>query len=1396
MPISALTRSLNLSGTTDYYLNHPATPGMSDGYWYYYSASAANTTLGAKIKAHRWGTPLTTNEPDDVFTIQGTIQLVSESLNRNRVYYGSGIIREGAGNSAQLGITVDDSFFFYHLGELRASDNIGYWDYAYLQQGSNQWTYYQYHQHNPNIYENDYDERGINYATQWINSADKSFAHIQQTVVTVMTTEYTNVMARVHTPSAGFAHNSHYDVELPATKAKDYMMSGILKGSSDRLHAFYISANGNDWDVFSRTYILASQAWSAEVNHGTIPLADPILISGTTPNKQFGKYPFRASAGATLSGFGYVPVIYSGSASTYDLKVWKFTSANTILTDTIVTQSIATGFTNYPDVHMTTVGTTIYAAVSDVNNGGVNLYKHVENTTSWSLVDDIVTNGTQDIIRVHGFGYNPTDTKFYALLSGDVTGSTGTYSGSGVYSFSDSIPFDGYKHLSYLTSSYGFQVKNALQNDYISYTNLDGSLIAITGSTEPAGIAETERILIYDEASPKFFDKTDTKLGGSEYYYAGTQLTDGRLVGIGTIDGNSENRGGKDLVVAIYPGNADADFIGTGGSADDYFTGIVEDTANRHLWLSGYTKSYLAQKRDIKVHAFGRGFIDGANLLEWKDVKLDSEGNQYFVGNHLENSGSLIGKYDYNFNNQWIVQLSGSGNTTGYGIALDSDRNVYVVGSTNSTGTAGSYDAFVSKLNNSGSLIWTKYFGSTNSEYASSVEVLTKNSTQYIATSIVSGSTTVISVMDLSGSVVEQNRINNFVANRIRKSDSESSSYFLLAGKDNSSPTKAAFAKGEILATNDMLMWVRTYSSGTLESEAYDIRNTEKSTGAGGLGSLTGPGYHVVGRDGSNGFLLKFVMDESVGSYQSTKSWSRNLSGSVLYSLTNTDYNTTPSSSRYTYVAGWSSASFEGQGGEEGVFAGFDFNGTRIWTTTLGHTGNERIFSIERDVTGDNIISAGYSTSHSDGRRTLNFRVENTGYGTGNYNEISAPGMEMWYYSSSLSASVNDGSLATIAAPADFSPSFLQNSGSLSASSVPFTEEYYDGGILFDFFICKFDLDAYAQYRNSDEYKSLQNIRRNYLKYNDDLFTFYQIGAAGDGTADDGNFFGYDVILLSGSNKIAMVGQTSADIRKYNLGASGVYDYALLEFDIVSGSFIDIYQNGTLYDEEIYGLTELNDGSGSIAFCGRTTGNLAGSFPQGTYDILLGIYNGVTEQFSYFITGSANQDKAVNLHDIGNNTLALVFETADAITTNATNAGGLDVGIMTFNYSSSLWATSSFQIGSSQDEILGQEGKHSVYLPNSKRIAVVGRTLGTISDDAVSYGNSDAFVGIFDTTTNSWIKYQIGTTGNENGTTIFTLGGDKLIIGGYSDASFEEPENGIFVTFDAALGIKGKSSIV
>lgn len=1392
MAIVGVSQSLNLSGSENLniYFNHPANAGMSEGYWFYYSASAANNTLGAKIKPYRWATPLNTNETGDVFTIQGTIVLVSESLNRQRIFHGSSIVRNGVGTNIQTGILEDDSFFFYHLGDLNAADDIGYWDYASIQNGGTEWDYFQYHQHNPNVYKDFNNGRQTQGSQYYINEADKRYANIQPVGVSVMGTPYTSVLARIHQPSIGGAHNSHYDVEMPATANKNYMMGGVIAGTSNRFHIFYTSTGSADVNVYGRTYVLSTNAFTAEVDYGAYPLAAS-TYSTTTTTGRMEQFPFRASAGVLFGTTCYIPVIYSGSNSTFDLKVWSFESANTVLQSAVTITNLVTGSTQRPDVHFAKTSTKLTVLVSDVNNGGVDFY--ILSGSTWVNEGSVVTNGTGDVIRIHGFNYNSADSKFYGLLTGAITGS-GNYSGSGVYSFSDGAVFDGYEHLSYITGSYGFKLQEANTNGYLRYQNADGALYYYSGS-EPQGIADTERILIFDKTSPQFYNKIDTNQFGSEQYFHGIRLDDGRLIGVGNIEDNFRNRGGYDLIMAVYSDTGtNPEFIATGGSGDDYFTAIIEDRAKQNLWMTGYTKSYLAQKRDIRVHGFGRGILSGSNKYEWKDFVLDTSGNQYYVGNALNYSGSLVAKYTYNLDLSWVAYLESTGSNTleaANGVTIDSSNNIYVVGTTNSTGNGGS-DAYVAKLNSSGQLLWNKYYGSAGNETGSAIATITSGSTDYIVTSVASGSASVIMVLDTNGTIVEQNRISDFYVNRIRKSDSEANPYFLLAGRTTTLPYSAKIAKGEVSGST-MFKWVNTYVSGTFSTEAYDIRNTDEAGTSGGLGSQTGPRYVIVGNEANDGFVVKIVVDEDGGNYQSTKVWGKNLVSSSLTSLTNTPYDETPESGKQLYVVGHSSGSLEGEGGWEGIVMGMSASGDRLWTNTLGHTGDEKLYAVEWDVTGDNIISAGWSESHTNGRRTFSFRSWKDGLGTGNYHEKDAPGMEIWYQSSSLGIKTNNGSLSNVTAPVNLNGGISVLTGSLSASyQTFFTEEYYDGGNLWDMFIAKVNLDDYQEYRNTEAHKFHDEFFKGFTEYVDSIFTFYQVGTAGDGAADDGSYFGYDILEMSGSNHIFVAGQTSGNIGKTNTGASGVYDYINAIFDPDTEEF-EFYQVGTELDEEVYAATLLNDGSGSVAFVGRTAGTLGGvPDPFGSYDIFLGIYNPITEQTQYFQTGSGFMDRGVNVHDIGNNQLAIVYETADAIFDN-TSQGGMDIGVITLNYSSSQWLNA-YQVGTAEDERLDQDGKPSYYLKESNRIAIIGTTFGTFSDDGTRFGQNDILLAILNLSDGTWRRYQIGTPANDFGTTVFGVGGDRLIVGGYSDASFGAPNNGIFCAFDATEGVKGKSS--
>lgn len=1398
MSITNLTRSVDLNNSR-WYLGNPAGRNIDNGYYIVYSASSAANTinLGAGyVKGYRWGTPLSASG-DGFLPIQGTIQLVSESFSGSTNftnYHGSNIIHIGRGINDITEIAEDDALYFAHMGQFtgsaQQSDDFFYWDRLFLQEGSSTWDYYNYHAHNPSSYVQFNNGRmtfGADEKSGPSSAGVDQFAHMIQTNVSSMGTQYQAVLARVHTPSVGGAHNSHNDVELGSVTAKNYMMGGIMNGTSDRFHAFYIAANGNDWNVYSRTYVYASSVFNAEVNHGVYDLADPQFSPITAPRSQ-SRYPVRASAGKLFGSNIYIPVLYnSGSTGRFDLRVWEFLSANNLAEVPTVT-TILTGSTIRPDCHLAIANNTLYAAVSDIPLGGVDLYKLSGST--WVNEGQIVTNNPGRPLRVHGLDFNASEVKFYVMISGDASGSGTTYSGSGVYSFTPDIPFDGYRHVDYISGSNSFIVRNPLAAGFIQFDSNTGTFKRGTG-TEPQGIDTEMPVIKYEANSPQFLNRRQIGFGGSEGYNHGIELQDGRQLYMGTkaeIDPEFDISYTNGIVGIFSPGNTSPpEYYEIQGRFDDYITGVVQATGSGLVYFVGFTKDELVPKSQIFVHGIGRGLIPSmtsTNKLEYVDMTMDTQGNQYYVGNHIDSSSIIVAKYNFNFELEWQREISGGSLAdTAYGIARSASGSLFVVGKTTNSGS-GNEDAVLMRVNSeSGSLQMTKMYGTTASQYASSVAVVQSGSTEYVVMPVVSGSTTTIVVTDFSGSILSQHDYTNFIVNRIRKHETTTDGRFTIAGQDSGSTSTAKFGVGTITAGTSSINWLRTYTSASVATVARDMRNTGNALE-----------YFVVGSEGTRGLVMKLIETSSTV----TTSWVRSISGSALNALVGTQP-TLPSQSRFVYVVGYTSASGDvNQGGFDGLIARFDnHSGSMTWINGLGHTGAERINAVERDVYNFNIITAGWSESHTNGRRGLLFRAANNGFGTGNHHLEGSPGMALWYVSASaLTSRTSTGTVNTISTPSNVVGTLLTSASStFTAPTSSFMNEIYEGSQVFDGYMGIIDLNDLQAFKNTDAYVEGGLNRIN------ELVTFYQIGVAGDGEADDGNIFGYDIIELSGSGEIAIIAQASGDITRKNLGDTGVYDYVAAVYE-PNNQVFRIWQNGSALDEEVYSLTQLS--TGDIAFVGRTTGDLAEQQGQGGiiggYDIFLGIIDPNTigtnnVVVDYYTTGSGQNDRALHVHDLypitGQTKLIVVFETAGSVGDN-TNQGPDDIGVITFNYVTDVWGTP-YMVGSTQNEFLDTLGHVSTLTPDG-RVCIVGSTTGTFADDGNSFGSSDVFLAIFDINTNTWKKYQVGTGAADFGRSVELGSGGKLLIGGSTAASFIEPNDAITVEFDVGQGFKGRTA--
>ncbi len=115
-------------------------------------------------------------------------------------------------------------------------------------------------------------------------------------------------------------------------------------------------------------------------------------------------------------------------------------------------------------------------------------------------------------------------------------------------------------------------------------------------------------------------------------------------------------------------------------------------------------------------------------------IAFDSFGNVYTTG-YTEgslggtNAGDFdawLSKHDSSGNLLWTRQIGTSAYDDSYGVAVDSFGNVYITGETDGSlgGTnAGSGDAFVAKYTSRGTQLWTQQFGTADYNYSYDIAV-------------------------------------------------------------------------------------------------------------------------------------------------------------------------------------------------------------------------------------------------------------------------------------------------------------------------------------------------------------------------------------------------------------------------------------------------------------------------------------------------------------------------------------------------------------------------------------------------------------------------------------------------------------------------------------------------
>ncbi|SDE86663.1 Por secretion system C-terminal sorting domain-containing protein [Mucilaginibacter pineti] len=264
--------------------------------------------------------------------------------------------------------------------------------------------------------------------------------------------------------------------------------------------------------------------------------------------------------------------------------------------------------------------------------------------------------------------------------------------------------------------------------------------------------------------------KSITKDTTGKLYIAGYTFSTTGLASTGAF--HTANAGGYDAFIAGFDTSGQR-LWGSyfGGEGDDGGYGPVALHCDRfnNIYLCGQTNSAtgIATSGAYQTALFaGTGDQDAflakfnnAGALQWSTyfggnfgdaayrVTNDTTGNIYLTGisnsttgiattGQTTNGGSndaFLVKFDALGNRIWGTYLGGNQDDYGLGLAIDSQNNIYVSGTTVSTSglaTTAAYqttygggyqDGLLAKFNNAGTLQWATYYGGTSEEAATNV---------------------------------------------------------------------------------------------------------------------------------------------------------------------------------------------------------------------------------------------------------------------------------------------------------------------------------------------------------------------------------------------------------------------------------------------------------------------------------------------------------------------------------------------------------------------------------------------------------------------------------------------------------------------------------------------------
>lgn len=165
------------------------------------------------------------------------------------------------------------------------------------------------------------------------------------------------------------------------------------------------------------------------------------------------------------------------------------------------------------------------------------------------------------------------------------------------------------------------------------------------------------------------------------------------------------------------------------GAGNAYATGTTCGTLEGQASSGGcdvFVRKYGPSGAVAWTEQFGTAAGDGA-----RGAAADASGNVYVTGSvagalpgetALGDSDAFVRKYDGAGNDVWTTQFGSTGLDAAFGVAVDSTGNIFVAGATQGVFpgevAAGGQDAFLTKLDPAGNVLWSRQFGTAATDWA------------------------------------------------------------------------------------------------------------------------------------------------------------------------------------------------------------------------------------------------------------------------------------------------------------------------------------------------------------------------------------------------------------------------------------------------------------------------------------------------------------------------------------------------------------------------------------------------------------------------------------------------------------------------------------------------------